>query len=146
MALIVPAASRSFLSWTRAERLSGAGRGGLRGGKLVWPHTERCGPFCALAGSVSGICTGRKNISLCVQIMPSTLTLKVLFLGLRASTIIPLLSYLFVVGFGTDTVWPAITSGLYVLCRFAELRLYMIPFAVLTLLLTDPSSFSGLRP
>jgi hypothetical protein len=77
-------ASRSFLSWTRAERLGGAGRGGLRGGKLVWSHIERCGNFCPLAGSVSGICTGRKNISLHVQIVLSTLTLKVLFLGVAS--------------------------------------------------------------
>jgi hypothetical protein len=37
--------------------------------------------------------------------------------------IIPLLSYLLVVGFCTDTVCPAIMSGLVVLCEFAEFRL-----------------------
>jgi hypothetical protein len=47
IALTVPAASSSFLSWTRAERLGGAGRGGLRGGKLAGSHTERCGPVNA---------------------------------------------------------------------------------------------------
>jgi hypothetical protein len=45
MALTVPpAVSRAFLSWTCAERLGGAGRGGARGGKLAGSHTERCGP------------------------------------------------------------------------------------------------------
>jgi hypothetical protein len=45
-----------------------------------------------------------------------------MFLVSPSSTIIPLLSHLLVVGFCTDTVCPAIKSGLVVLCLDAELR------------------------
>jgi hypothetical protein len=54
MALTVSAVSRAFLSWTLAER-RGAGRGGVRGGKLAKSPTEHGGPVIAQDGSVSGI-------------------------------------------------------------------------------------------
>jgi hypothetical protein len=54
MALTVPVSS-SFLSCTHAER-RGAGRGGVRGGKLARSQSERDGPaFDARDGSVSRI-------------------------------------------------------------------------------------------